>query len=284
MTSWSTLGAAGLGALLGVTGMYLVRSEVPGDRGSAVATQCGESCEAAVEDCASERRRVEHALANALEEAADLGDNTRAGTKPNPPPPILFGPGTALSLVQRERAVQHRYGALFRELGLSPEDTARARAVLSDQEERAVGSSDEEAAARRREQDALTSAIGREKAERFSQLKASLPARSELRRVRDRLEEAGEPMSGEQQRALVAVMSSLPGSSPRPIPGESLEQGIERFRSWTSERDRAFRERASDILSEGQQRTLEEAAELREAQAPQLRASALGVGRAGSGG
>jgi hypothetical protein len=211
-----------------------------------------------------------------------------ARVEPAPPTPVLphtvFGMGggwnpiAQLSAEQRKTMVRHRYGALLRELALSPSQRESLLNVLSEQQARSAfvprrdsGSAQAAAAAASREQHEIAAAIGDEKAAAFEQLKDTMSVREELRSVRDQLEEAGEPMTAEQYRALIGAMTAL-GLERPPHPGEatSREEAAELYRNWVTDRDEMLRESAAKTLEPAQLKMLDEGQELREAMRPQL--------------
>jgi hypothetical protein len=283
-----TLRHIAVGVLLGVAGTCLAKSGQP-----ELPVASNGDCEELAQANTSERRRVERAMiavreAAAAECACEQSDPQPAGP-PQGLPLVLESAGDGLSIAQRARMILQQQGALIQALELAPEDQERMLNVLSEQEQRRQpGGPDatlDEVTLRQREDAELSRAIGRDKAEQFAQLRAAEPARQELKRVRDRLEEAGAPLTLEQQRAIASLMTGVPIQSPRPVPGEPWDQAVNRFRTWASERDRTFREHAAGILSATQVKTLEDAAELREAQMPRLRAVATAQSAAaGSGG
>jgi len=277
----------GIGVALGVACTCLVQ---PGQREVPVASEA--NCEEVEQRAQSDRLRIERALVAVREAAASECACETAAPPAAPSQSLgvtLETRGDGLSITQRARLILQQQGALIKALELSPEDEQRMLSVLSELEQRRqLAGPDamvDEVQLSQREDAELSRAIGREKAEQFAQLKAAEPGRQELKRVRDRLEQAGEPMTLEQQRALASVMSAVPLESPSAIPGEPFEQAVDRFRTWVGERDRTFREQAAGILSPRQAKTLEDAAELREAQQPLLRAGApTRSAAAGSGG
>jgi hypothetical protein len=201
----------------------------------------------------------------------------------------------ALSRSQRSREVpaeyqamqaRQRYGQLFRELELSDAQIDGLAPVLHAQEQRALATasaSGEQArsgASQRHasdeERSEIAAIIGPEKAAQLEDLRNAMPIRAELRRVRDQLEEAGEPVSPEQQRQLVAILSNRAAPSP-PVPeaGEPPEHGFERFRAWARDRDLRLRADSAAVLTPQQLERLEESEALRSVMLPQAENSAL---------
>jgi hypothetical protein len=243
------------------------------------------ACEPSDEHLGRQEGRFEGAL-HALERAKPAGIEQAVAARaaaPAPAPPATFGRAGLPSMPpptfeQRKTMLRHSYGALFRELILSPLETERMLQVLSEQQAR------RSPAESGREGAEIAAAIGVDKAAAFERLRGTMSARFELRSVRDQLEDAGEPMTAEQYRALMTAIRAqspqLPTSPPR---GETLEDSMELFRDWMSERNEAFRETAATILNPAQLKMLDESLALREAMQSQLGA-ALGSAPAGSGG
>lgn len=280
----TTLMNLAVGVALGVAGTCLMQSVQP-----ELPVASDADCEGLRQPDVSDRLRFERAM-TAVREASAAAACDCEPSDPRPAKPtqslglVLENAGDGLSIAQRARMILQQEGALIRALELAPEDQERLLNVLSEQQQRRLLGRDatvDGATVSQREDAELSRAIGRDKAEKFAQLKAAEPARQEWKRVRDQLEQAGEPLTLDQQRALASVMSAVPIKSPLPVPGEPWEQAVSRFRGWVGEKDRTFREQAADILSPSQAQTLKDAAELREAQTPSLRGP---TGTAGFGG
>jgi hypothetical protein len=226
------------------------------------------------------------AAARAADHALRAGGEPAATPAPAPFPPGKGGdwnPIAQLSSEQRKTMVRHQYGELLRELALSPVQAERLMHALSEQEARnplmargmLSGATGDDEAALDRQRAEITAAIGEEKAAAFEELREMLPVRSEVRRVRDQLEEAGEPVTSEQYRALMSAMKGTvsPQRPPSSAASESWEETAEAYHDWMNERDDMFRESAAKILSPTQLKTLDEGQELREAMRLQFRAS-----------
>lgn len=192
-------------------------------------------------------------------------------------------PSAQLSPQQRKTMARHQYGALLQELALPPGQAERLLELLGEQQtqrrpvgvrrDRAGAAQDSEDAARR-EQAEIAAVIGEEKAAAFEQLRETLPLRSELRKVRDQLEDVGDPMTPEQHRALLATLTSGGlARPPSPGEGESMEESAQLYGDWVSDRDDLMRESAAKILSPTQLKTLEETRQLNDAMRPRLGAS-----------
>ncbi len=174
-----------------------------------------------------------------------------------------------LSLEQREIMARGRFGGVVRELNLSDEQVKTLLRVLAVQDARAAetartrvdAAGEEPRASKRREleQAEIAAVIGWENASRFEKLKEGLPTRTELRRLRDELEDVGEPLSGSQYAALVSAAKSRPPTPPPArVPGESPEVAIERMRTWFAERDQRILDDAAAVLTPEQLQRIEE--------------------------
>jgi hypothetical protein len=104
-------------------------------------------------------------------------------------------------------------------MGLSTEEAERAvDALVGIQEDLAKVSREEIDPARGREiyHRALVDALGPERASKYESLTESLPARAELRTLRNYLEDVGTPLSDEQQSKLLAVLAKTQGQTGSP--------------------------------------------------------------------
>ncbi|HKP59546.1 MAG TPA: hypothetical protein VJV78_22640 [Polyangiales bacterium] len=230
--------------------------------------------QACIEQLAGQRPRVEPAAESATTRQREPPQPERADPSPFA---RLVGHNSMslLTLEQHKLRLRHSYGALFEELGLSADEVARLLAVLSSQEQRNFSrgrSSSSDTATQDRAE--LEDAIGGTKAAAFEQLRATLPARLDLRRIRDQLEEAGQPMTSEQQRMLLDILrASGPDTPPR--------EDLQRYQAWIGERDRGIRQNAAAVLSPAQLQTLDEARALRDAMQTQLGALRAQAGAGG---
>jgi hypothetical protein len=199
-----------------------------------------------------------------------------------------------LSLEQREIMSRGRFGWMIRELELPEERAETLLRVLATQEDRAAEASRTNATAAERARLAsaqreldraeIEAVIGPDKAAKLDSLKEAQSARAELRRVRDELEDMGEPLSDSQYATLVSAMRSRPSSPPPArVAGESADDGVERLRSWFDERDRKLLDEAAAVLTPEQQQRLEERQSLTRALSLSRPAMYAGAGQAGAG-
>jgi hypothetical protein len=267
MKLWTPSSSAAIGLLAGATIMNLMSPR------PAPAPSVGD------ERCAPERAKEATWLA-ATAPRLPPPSSDHAARSSLPPsaaaPAIVFqidrsDPQDLLTPEQRRALARQRYGGLIRELALAPDGTARLLEALSQPDVT---------------HEAIVAAIGDRDAARFEALKASLPARQELRRLRDQLEDIGEPLSEEQYRALIRAVSAQSGEKPsRPPQGESAQDSLELYRDWLSEREHTLHADAAKVLTSSQLSALDESQAVREAMRPTLRSSSTSdPPRAGSGG
>lgn len=202
--------------------------------------------------------------------------------------------GPTLSLEQREILSRGRFGWMFRELELPAEQAETLLRVLATQEERAADASRTTASAAERsrlvaaqkelDQAEIQAVLGTDKAAKLERLKEAQSARAELRRVRDDLEDMGEPLSETQYAALASAARARPLSPPPArVAGEPPDDGVERLRTWFSERDRKILDDAAAVLTPEQQQRLEERQSLTRAMSLSRPAMYAGAGQAGAG-
>jgi hypothetical protein len=90
---------------------------------------------------------------------------------------------------------------------------------------------------------------------RQSQLKRTLPARAEVRAVRDRLEQAGDDLSPEQLEELTAVLTARTAQlavPPRAGADETADERLLRLRTWMNDRELGLRDDEARVLSQSQ--------------------------------
>ena len=172
---------------------------------------------------------------------------------------------------------RHQYRRVFREIGLTESEIEATLNVMEQQAERSRKLSGAAASASpptddpQRELAELAAALGPEKAERFMAQKKLMPARGQLSMLRSQLDEGGEPLSAEQQQALLGKLSERErGPFPKSVPGEDPQQISARFQSYMRERDRDLRDLAAPILSPKQRELMEEELKFQEAVRPQI--------------
>ena len=185
-----------------------------------------------------------------------------------------------LPIEQRKIMVRQRNGALFRELGLNEAQIEALLDVLGQQDARSpnmatrvsgpavgrFGPAGEALSAeeQQRNRDEIAAVIGQDKATQFENLKKTLPARNELMWMRNELEQAGEPVSEEQQRQLLAIIGKRETQGPPArVEGESPEDSMARYRQWRRERSESLRQDAASVLTPEQVKRLEESDSLR---------------------
>jgi hypothetical protein len=177
-----------------------------------------------------------------------------------------------LSTENRQIQTLHRFGELFRELGLSEAEIDALVPILSRQRtpssvplgsalDRAPGAASAELERNRTEVGAV---IGLQKAVEFETLVKQLPARSQLRALRSQLEQTGEPLSAEQQTQVLAALTHSPSERPR-SGQETPEETANRMQAWRHDRDEKLRQVAAPYLSSAQMKRLEESDSLQTA-------------------
>lgn len=187
---------------------------------------------------------------------------------------------------QRLGLTRRRYRNLCRELALSDAEVEAILPVLVQQDLLAnkpfanepTGTAPES----QRDQSALATLLGAEKAARFTALRKLEPARSAVRMLRLRLEDSGDPLSPEQQKALLGIVASQ-GVDPAPqrVAGDDSQRSMERMGTWMRDREQRLREDAAPVLTATQRRLLEEDASFDELM--RKRADAILAPQAGSG-
>lgn len=277
-------------------GAVLAYALWPGARPHPVeTTQCAASdneaaLQARVQELEATRHRLESQIAS-LHELASAAQDEAAQGKPSPPTAAAvtrprFAP-IVLTHEQRMLAVRQRNGQLFREAGLSPEQIQALVPVLATQEERImsaaqsahglVGRGAEGNAVDPQNHDELVRAIGEEKAAQFEGLRKTLGSRMELQRLRDELEQAGEPISEEQRQRLLARMSTRPQLSAADRNGSSPE---DRFREIERQRSEQLRGEVSTVLSPAQLELFDQGQELHKAYSSHISSASFGASAA----
>jgi hypothetical protein len=200
-----------------------------------------------------------------------------------------------LSAEHRRTMLRQRNGQLFRQLGLSDAQIEALLDVLAKQEERARAakpgaflgamgpSSDPNELARNRAE--IEAVVGSDKAAKLETWQKLFTARHELRRVRDQLEDVGEPLSEEQQNRLNELVQLRPRSfAPERKEGDTPEAFMERFRSWRQDSRQQLRTEVSSVLNPRQLARYDEMDELAHAfdrtmiSMPPLQGAALAAG------
>ena len=230
----------------------------------------------------SERRRLEEALQicqlNRAEDGAHapIPHPTSWNAGPSAPSLPSFAPE------HRQSILRQRYGEILHELALSAEQSDALLATLATLDPSAgmLPTTPPDPA---REHVALAQVIGADQATEFQRQKLTLPARAEVRAVRDRLEAAGDELTQEQYEQLRATLKESALALEPPTPTSSADetpaQRVARFNARIDERERVFREAESSVLTASQLRLLDAG------RAPMRMLSGSAVnGRAGSPG
>jgi hypothetical protein len=300
-------------ALLGASGGFLLgqRRATPADAHDDVDTQ---ALLTQIDDMEQDRQHLRDELRkledmpNCDGEAAPRATATSTATAR--PSAVVQAPAAQsrsreLPLDQRKIMARQRNGQLFRELGLSEQQVDALLDVLAAQDARApsnsrriggppfgrLGPSADATSPEelQRNRDEIASAIGPEKAAQFEALKKTLPARDQLQQLRNELERAGDPVTDEQQRRLLAIMNSRETTAPPArVEGESPEESMARYREWRRESSESLRRDAASVLTPDQVKRMEESDGLRTSLQSRTSAvpgtpSMIAPGAAGSG-
>jgi hypothetical protein len=215
---------------------------------------------------------------------------TPAPTTMTPPPSIK---PLELTPTQRRTMTRQQYGRLFRELNLSESQVERVLDVLAAQEERSRAASPQGLARsrlaldpkeRERNEQEFAAVLGPDNAAKLERWQDQSMARSELQRVRDQLENAGEPLTTEQQNALNERLQQRPDreAPPRREPAEPQEAFQERFREWRTDSRKQLRDDVAQTLTPPQQKRFDELEEMTSAFEQQIRLPSPVLGAAGA--
>lgn len=196
-----------------------------------------------------------------------------AGGSANPMPGARRVPGAgALEQLSPEHwttIVRERYGrVLYRELSLSDAEVDALLPVLVAQDAGPGGPTvhfgpRDTPEARQRESE-IAAVIGPEKAAQFVEERSNIPARIEVRSMREQLERAGAPLSDEQNAALSTVMKDLGFSKPPPpAPDATPQESVERTLAWRAARSKHVRDRVAPLLTPRQLQRWDEFESLR---------------------
>jgi hypothetical protein len=211
----------------------------------------------------AQRARLEEALQRCDLEGSRPGAEPTAASSARGITPVstaaIAPRDLSLAPEHRRSILLQRYGQLLRELSLSPEQSDALLGALATLDPSAglLPSEPPDAA---REQAVIAHVVGPDKAAEFQRLKLTLPARAELRAVRDRLEQAGDDLSPEQLEELTAVLTARTAQlalPPKAGADETAEQRMLRLRSWMHDRERGFREDEAGVLSQSQLQLLD---------------------------
>ncbi|HET8938321.1 MAG TPA: hypothetical protein VFN67_32980 [Polyangiales bacterium] len=166
----------------------------------------------------------------------------------------------------RRMSMRLHNGKIFRDLGLSDAQIESLLDVLVAQQNRATepksllqAASGGDADARARDRAEITAVIGKERAEELDDWQRRAQSRFELRRIRDQLEDSGEPLSDAQQKRLSELMQAQTPAAPPPREkDEAPEVAMERFRAWRNENREQMRKQVSAVLEPRQLERYEE--------------------------
>lgn len=165
------------------------------------------------------------------------------------PPPAAYR--VDLSPSARRLSLQLHSGAIFRKLGLSGSQLESLVDVLLAQQDRAASmagaSPDPDARTRNRAE--IAALIGNERAQQLEDWQSRGQARFELRRMRDQLEDSGEPLSEAQIKRISELMQAQPPAPLTPRQkDETPEAFSERFKAWRNDHREQLRNQLSSLL------------------------------------
>ena len=201
-----------------------------------------------------------------------------APSAPAPPPTAAatqpsFARGPDLTREQQQLFLRRQYRRDFRELGLSEREITAALDVLQRQAERArkpyakaAADSPASSSDPQRDQAELAAVLGPQKAEQRMARKKLMPVRTDVNMLRMRLDDSGEPLSAEQQAALLELLAKTERTAaPRITKDDDPQQATSRMQSWLHDHERELREAAAPVLTSSQRSLLEEDAALQDA-------------------
>jgi hypothetical protein len=167
-----------------------------------------------------------------------------------PPTRFEFSPSN------RRASLRLHNGKIFRELGLSDAQVESLLDVLLAQQTRSAeamkngtpfAGADPEARARNRAE--VAAVIGNERAEQLEDWQGRAQARFELRRMRDQLEDSGEPLSDAQLKRIGELVQAQPPSlAPPRQKDETPEAFTERYKAWRNDNREQLRKQVSTVL------------------------------------
>lgn len=181
---------------------------------------------------------------------------------------------------QKKTRLRQQYGALFRDMALNEAQASALLEVLSNQARRMEQGEHADPERDRRE---LEATIGPDKAAEFARLRTTVLARSEVRVVRDRLEDVGLPLSDEQLQKLLADSRAREFRFPERRKGEDMATFSARIRNATRELRQQVYEDATKSLTPEQRRQLDSIQDADQAERAHLFASSVPTAVAGSG-
>lgn len=155
---------------------------------------------------------------------------------------------------QKKIRLRQQYGAFFLDMALNEAQASALLEVLSNQARR---SEQGERADPERDRRELEAVIGPDKTAEFARLRRTVLARSEVRVIRDRLEDVGLPLSDEQLQKLLADSREREFRFPERRTGENVAAFSARIRSATRELRQQVNDDTGQILTPEQQRQLD---------------------------
>lgn len=234
------------------------RSELAHERSRA---EAAELVQAELEEHVAELETTHEDLLTSMHaaRAQDHDSLTLPGTTA---PPITSLPTVrqrpfGLTVAQRRGFVRQRFGQLLKQLSL-PESKAEALLdVIAAQEERAqtgagvLANFRTNAEERERDSREIEALVGPEVAAKIARWQDLAMSRSSLRKVRDELEDLGEPLSEEQKTSLDQRFQALPTRPlmPKRDEGESNEAFSQRFREWRQDSRQQLRATVAPVLT-----------------------------------
>ena len=200
----------------------------------------------------TDMRSLRSMRAGSLAPPQPMAASANSSSGPAPLGPGFFRPPEFSAKTRRSMA-RLRNGKMFKELGLSEAEVESLLDVLAAQDERAMsirpGSAAPDADLRAQNRAEVEAVIGPARAAQLEAWQQQFFTRMELRRMRDQLEDVGEPLSEAQLTRLKEHVQARPPAPP-PIrqkdePGETYAAKI---RAWRSENREQMRAEVSSVL------------------------------------
>lgn len=205
------------------------------------------------------------------ESEVDAGDGDDTASSSRRQSAVTFGwvssMNQKLTPEHRRTMARRQYGMLLNELDLTEIQTVALLDLLAEQSKgtepvpgqpNVLDVPQQELERNRRE---IADAIGEEKATRFYSLKKTLPARRKFALLRNKLEQAGEPLTEQQNQALIAIARDLEPPMPTPVDERESpppDRQEERMSNFMREERRYYRDAAESILTPTQLKRLDE--------------------------
>jgi hypothetical protein len=234
------------------------------------------------EELESDLRAVRHTSTAGPTVAVELSGGPRATPQVLPAAGMPRAP--EMTEEQRLAVTRRRYRSLFRELALSDAEVESILPVLVAQDLRANKPLPKELASQeepQRNQSELAAVLGAEKAQRFTALRLLQPARSQVSMLRQRLEDSGDPLTADQQQALIKILANKTAEpTPQRSGGDDPRQSMDQMAAKMRERDQRLRQDAAPVLTVAQRQSLDEDIAFQDTM--RLRAAAILTPQAGS--